>query len=243
MRFFARVRLIIGVLFIVGLVGVLFIYLNYAMSVVSSRTASIQADTNAVSVEYGGVIKKQYVEVGTMVKKADPLFELTSTEFSEAIRTDRISTESILFSVTETGDILLRASNSGVLRQVNFAEGAFVPANSPIATIALDGSAYVTAKYSLQAPDYARISRENLVNVTLPDNTNLDARVFDITLEQNGDKVFTIVKARFDDNADISPIFSVGTPVTTSWQLKNESWYTSILESFKRLVSPTSGVR
>lgn len=241
MRFFARIRMLIGIIFIIVLVGGLFIYLNYAMSVVSSRSASLQADMNAVSVEYGGVIKKQYVEVGTAVKKADPLFELTSTELSEALRTDRISTESLLFSITETGDILLRASNSGVLRQVNFAEGAFVPANSPIATIALDDSAYVTAKYSLQAPDYARINRQNTVSVTLPDNTHLNAKVFDITLEQNGDKVFTIVKARFDENADISPIFSVGTPVSTSWQLENNSWYTTLLDWFKQLVSPTSG--
>lgn len=240
MRFFARLRLLIGIVFVITLVGALFLYLNYAMSVVSSRSASLQADMNAVSVEYGGVIKKQYVEVGSTVKKNDPLFELTSSELSEALRTDRISTESLLFSVTETGDILLRASNSGVLRQVNFAEGAFVPANSPIATIAIDGSSYVTAKYSLQAPDYARINRDNDVSVTLPDNTRLDAEVFDISLEQNGDKVFTIVKARFKDDTKISPIFSVGTPVTSSWQLENNSWYTTILDSIKRLIRPTS---
>lgn len=240
MRFFARLRLLIGILIIIGLTGGLFIYLNYSMSVVSSRSASLQSDMNAVSVEYGGVIKKRYVEVGTKVAKDDPLFELTSPDLSEALRTSRISTESLLFSVTPDGDILLRASNSGVLREVNFAEGAFVPANSPIATIALDGSAYVTAKYSLQAPDYARINRGNAVSVTLPDNTRLDAKVFDITLEQSGDKVLTIVKARFNENANISPTFSVGTPVSTSWQLENNSWYTTMLNSFKRLVEPTT---
>ncbi|MES2876300.1 MAG: HlyD family efflux transporter periplasmic adaptor subunit [Patescibacteria group bacterium] len=240
MRFFARLRLLIGIILVVVLVGGLFIYLNYAMSVVSSRSASLQADMNAVSVEYGGVIKKQYVEVGTAVQKDDPLFELTSSELSEALRTDRISTESLLFDVTGTGDILLRASNSGILGQVNFAEGAFVPARSPIATIAIDDSTYVTAKYSLQAPDYARINRNNTVDVTLPDNTRLNAKVFDIALEQNGDKVFTIVKARFDKTVDISPIFSAGTPVSTSWQLENNSWYTTILDWFKRLIMPTT---
>ncbi len=240
MRFFARLRLLIGIFIIIGLVGGLFIYLNYSMSVVSSRSASLQSDMNAVSVEYGGVITKQYVEVGSKVKKDDPLFELTSTDLSEAIRTSRISTTSLLFSVTDDGDILLRASNSGVLRQVNFTEGTFVAANTPIATIALDGSTYVTAKYSLQAPDYARINRANKVDVTLPDNTRLNATVFDITLEQSGDKVLTIVKARFDKNAAISPKFSVGTPLSTSWQLENNSWYTTILESFKRLIRPTT---
>ncbi|MBC7512150.1 HlyD family efflux transporter periplasmic adaptor subunit [Candidatus Saccharibacteria bacterium] len=240
MKFFARLRLLIGILVIIGLVGGLFIYLNYAMSVVSSRSASLESDMNAVSVEYGGIIKKQYVEVGTNVKKNDPLFELTSTELSEALRTSRISTSSLLFSVTPSGDILLRASNSGILRQVNFAEGAFVPANSPIATIALDGSEYVRAKYSLQAPDYARINRGNMVSVTLPDNTRLNAKVFDIALEQDGDKVLTIVKARFNDDASISPTFSVGTPVSTSWQLENNSWYTTMLNAFKRLIEPTT---
>jgi len=243
MKFFARIRLLIGIIFIIVLVGALFIYLNYSMSVVSSRSASLQSDMNAISVEYGGVIKKRYVEVGSKVKKDDPLFELTSTELSEALRTDRISQESLLFSLTPDGDILLRASNAGVLRQVNFAEGAFVPANGAIATLALDGSAYVTAKYSLQAPDYARINRNNPVKVTLPDNTRLDAKVFDITLEQDGDKVLTIVKARFDKDADISPTFSVGTPVSTSWQLENNSWYTTMLDLFKRMIEPASETR
>lgn len=240
MKFFSRLRLLIGILFVIALVGGLFIYLNYAMSVVSSRSASLQADANAVRVEYGGLITKQYVEVGAAVKKDDPLFEMTSSEFTEALRNDRVSRASLLFGVTENGDILLRASNSGILRQVNFAQGAFVPANSEIATIALDGSDYVTAKYALQAPDYARINRNNSVSVTLPDNTRLDARVFDISLEQDGDKVYTIVKARFNKNVDIPPTFSVGTPVSTRWQLENNSWYSAMVNAFKRLIEPTT---
>ena len=44
------------------------------------------------------------------------------------------------------------------------------------------------AKYSLNAPDHARINRKHPLKVTLPDNTTL-MQSFDIVLERNGDKV------------------------------------------------------
>lgn len=239
MGFFSRFRFLIGILLVGGIVTGLFLYLNYSMSNVASQSATLESDSYAVSVEYGGTVEKQYVTAGKAVKKGDPLFELRSASLAEAQRTGQATT-TLPFTTTDTGNILVTANNNGIVRQVNFLPGAFVAANMSIAVIDIDNTQYVTAKYLLRAPDYARINRSNPVEVTLPDNTKLNATVFDISLQKDGEKVYTIVKARFNKDAWISPTFTSGTPVSATWQLENSNWYNAIVDVLKSLIEPTS---
>jgi hypothetical protein len=233
----------IGVLAVIGLVVALFLYLNYSMSNIMSQSAVLDSDTYAVSVEYGGVIEKQHVQIGDTVKKGDPLFELKSSSLADALRVKQIDATALLFSLTPDGNILITANNDGLVREVNFLTGAFAPSNSQIALIYIAYTQYVTTRYLLRAPDYARINRANPVSVTLPDNKKLDAKIFDISLQKDGEKVYTIVKARFDDNAVIPDTFSSGTPVSANWQLERSDWYQALIELGKRLIQPTSEAR
>ncbi|MDB5165464.1 MAG: Biotin/lipoyl attachment protein [Candidatus Saccharibacteria bacterium] len=243
MGIFSRVRLLIGIIFIIGMVAALFFYLNYSMSNIVSQSAVLESDTYAVSTEYGGVIEKQYVEIGSKIKKGDPLFELKSSSLADALRSKQVDATALLFSLTPTGNILITANNNGTVREINFLTGAFVPSNGQIALIDIADSQYVTTRYLLRAPDYARINRSNPVSVTLPDNTRLEAKVFDITLQKDGEKVYTIVKARFDDNAKIPATFSSGTPVSASWQLEKSDWYQAVIDVLKGLIEPTTQSR
>jgi pyruvate/2-oxoglutarate dehydrogenase complex dihydrolipoamide acyltransferase (E2) component len=213
------------------------------MSNISSQSAILESDTYAVSSEYGGVVEKLYVTIGGKVKKGDPLVELKSSSLAEALRSKQVEASSLLFSLTPTGNILLSANNAGTVRQIDFLTGAFVQSNVPIAVIDIAESQYVTTKYLLRAPDYARINRSNSVHVTLPDNSQLEATVFDIKLERDGEKVYTTVKARFDDTVSIPATFSSGTPVSTTWQLNNNRWYETITDFFKGLIEPATQAR
>lgn len=236
-----RLRFIIGMLVVFVLVAGGFLYLNYSMSNITSRSATLDADSYAVSVEYGGIIQKQYVDVGSEVKKNDPLFEINSSSLKEALDSKRVTKSGLLFSLTDNGNILLRSNNSGVIRQVNYPEGAYIPSNSQIAQLAVKDSDFVTAKFLLRAPDYSRIDKKKPLHVTLPDNTQLEAKIFDISLQQEGNNVYTIVKARFDRTAKINPNFSPGTPLSATWQLQSNSWYTNTLDLLKKLIKPTTG--
>jgi hypothetical protein len=242
MSFLGRIRYLFGISFIVLAVVGLFVYLNYSMSNVTSRSATLESDAYTVSVEYGGMIEHQYVAVGDTVKKGQELFELRSASLADAIRLKQVDQSSLLYSLNPQGNIVLTASKAGVVRQVNFLEGSFVSANSPIAQIDVADSGYVTSRYLLRAPDYARINRDNPIIVTLPDNSRLSAKVFDISLQRDGEAVYTVVKARFDKGAKIPPTFTSGTPVTTTWQLNSNEWYNSILNFLKSLFEPTTQV-
>lgn len=237
-----RIKLAGGILVVLLLVSGLFLYLNYSMSNISSRSATIESDGYAVSIEYGGTISEQFIEVGDRVKTGDPLFEIQSSTLSDALDSDSATVRNLPFSVTDDGNAVVRASNDGIIREVNFLNGAFVPANTQMAAVDIDNAKYVTARFLLNAPDYARIVREEPVTVTLPDNTHLEAEIFDITLEKNGENVYTIVKARFDQSANIPTTFASGTPVQTRWQLEQNVWYRSSLEFLQRLFEPTTGM-
>lgn len=223
------------VLFVFGL----FVYLNYSMSNITSKSAQLDSDQYVVSVDYGGTVAKQYIRVGDTVKTGDPLFEIKSPTLQSEITAKRKSADDLLYKLTPDGNILLQAANSGVVRNVQFTGGSYVPDNAQLATLTIANTDYVTAKYSLNAPDYARINRSHPLKVTLPDNTTLDAKVFDIVLERSGDKVITVVKARFDKNADIPATFSNGTPVQASWELEYNTLYKSIAEWAKSTLQPS----
>lgn len=243
MRILSRLRLFIGIVAVIGVAIGLFLYLNYSMSNITSQSATLESDTYAVSVEYGGVVEKQYVEIGDTVKKGDPLFELKSSSLADALQAKQVDATALLFSLTDAGNILITANNDGRVRQVNFLMGAFAPSNSQIALIDIADTQFVTTRYLLRAPDYARINRDHPVSVTLPDNKKLNAEVFDISLQKDGEKVYTIVKARFADTAVIPETFSSGTPVSATWQLEKSNWYKALIELGKRLIQPTSETR
>jgi len=240
MTFFSRFRLLIGVSAVVVFVFGLFVYLNYSMSNITSKSAQLDSDQYVASVDYGGTVAKQYIQVGDTVKTGDSLFEIKSPSLQSEIDAKRKTTDDLLYKLTPEGNILLQAASSGIVRNVQFTQGSYVPDNAQLATLTIDGTDYVTAKYSLNAPDYARINRDHPLKVTLPDNTTLDAKIFDINLERSGDKVLTVVKARFDKNADIPATFSNGTPVSTTWELEYSTLYKSIAEWAKSVLQPSA---
>lgn len=236
-----RARLYTGIIVVFLIVGGLFIYLNYTMSRVVSQSAQLESNKYGVSIDYSGIIEKQYVEVGQKVKKGDELFEIKSASLAEALNTDRIQKSALLFELSKNGNIVVKASADGIVRTINFREGSYIPANSEAATIDIANSLYVMAKYRLRAADYARINRDNPVEVTLPDNTKMDGKVFDVSLVRNGEQVETIVKARLNQHDINTLAFSSGTPVESTWRLNNSKWYDVITNGLKQLFIPYEG--
>lgn len=240
MGFFARVRFLIGLLVVVAIVGGLFVLLNYRMSNVSSRKATLETDAYALSSGYDGVLKRIYVSPGDKVNEGDRLFEISSPGLTQAIESEKAKKSSPLYEITSDGNMVLLATAQGTVQQVNYTNGAYIEANKTIATIATNNARYVIAYYLLSAPDYARINRDNRVHVTLPDNSRYDAKVFDISLEQDGEQVFTVVRARLPEDAKILPTFASGTPVTSTWQLDNSAWQNWLINVIRSLIEPTT---
>ena len=239
MKFTSRLKFIIGILFVIAIVGALAVYLNGIMSVSQSSKAELAADSTSIGTDYPGLVVKQNVEEGDKVTKGQVLFEIQSAQLNDALTTRNVSVSSLPFSVDPvTNYIQLKASDNGVVEKIDYHAGSYAPAGGIVATVNTVGSLYVIAHFHLSPPDYARIVKTSKIDLRLPDNSTQQATIFSIALESNGNSTDTVVKARIK-NADISDFrFSVGTPVQATLQLSQDNWFQGLFTVIEQLFKP-----
>jgi multidrug resistance efflux pump len=232
-------KFIIGILLVMVVSAGLFLYLEHSMARIHSVEATINSDSYTVGIDYSSIVEKQYIEESAYVKAGDPLFELRSSSLADAIRNNQVSQGSLLYSVTDQGSILITASAEGRVQSISERVGAFVPANKELAKINLKDGLYINATYKLSSPDYARISIGGKIVVTLPDNTKVDARIYDISLETRDKEVYTTVKARVDQSKINQIVFTAGTPVESVLYLNNDTLLTRIVRYATQVFQPS----
>ncbi len=239
MTFGSRLRLIIGIIFVVAIVAALAFYLTGIMSVAKSTKAELDAASISIGTDYAGLVVKQNVEEGDKVTKGQVLFEIQSAPLNAVLTNGTVLASTLPFNVDpKTNYIQLVASDDGVVDKINYRAGSYVPGGSIVASVYTVKSLYVTANFRLSPPDYARIDKSSQIDLLMPDNTTKQATIFSISLVRNGDGVDTVVKARLK-NADISDFrFSVGTPVDATMQLGKTSWYQGLITYVMQLFKP-----
>jgi len=242
MKASGKLRLMIGILVVVLLVGGLTLYLNYAMSLSHSVKATLDAQARSVGTDYSGLVVKQNVEQGQEVSKDDVLFEIDSQELKQRLSNGSLSSAGLALDPA-TQNLQLRATNSGVVDDIFFREGAYVAGGAVVATVYVIDSLFVKAHFQLSPPDYARIEKDKKIELLFPDNTRKEAEITTINLESSEDKenVDTVITAKILDT-DMSDFrFSVGTPVDATLHLKQDAWYQNIINFFRDLFTPKEG--
>lgn len=231
-----RLKLFVGLIGVGVLLFALTLLLNYSMTYIESRSAQLMTDTYTVGSEYSGIITKQYVTSGQHVKAGQSLFLLKSNLLNSDLSNAPINKNDGASNLDDQNQIVLKATNDGTVSDIAYLEGAFVPANKEVATIARDNSMYVTAKYYLSPPDYARLKNGDYTTVTLPNNQKILATIFDISVQNNDNSVETTVKARLSNSSQIT--FTSGTPVSVELTLGGKTLYGSVREGFIRMFKP-----
>lgn len=224
---------------VILIVGVLSLYLNGIMSVSQSSKAELAADASTIGTDYPGLVVKQNVEEGDKVKKGQVLFQIQSTQLNDDLTKGVVTASSLSFSIDPTTNyIQLKASDDGVVNKIFYHAGSYVPGGGIVASVYTVGSLYVISHFHLSPPDYARIDKSSKISLRLPDNSTQTATIFSIALVSNGDSVDTVVKARLK-NADISDFqFSVGTPVDSTLQLRQDNIFQGLFNSVQQLFKP-----
>ncbi len=236
----SRIRFIAGIMAVLLICMSLFVYLNYSMSRVDSIDAQLQSDTYTVGIDYSGIIEKQYVDEGAYIKTEDPLFELRSPTLSDAIRNNDVAKSSLLYSLTDDGLVTISAAAPGQVQTIGYRQGAFVPANSQIATINIENKLFVEATYKLSSPDYSRLNTNSKLTIVFPDNKRVEGSVYDFKLATVNKEVLTTVRARFNQNAINKTAFSVGTPLKTTLHFDSDTWFNTIKRQTQSLTKPSS---
>jgi len=241
MRFSGKFRFFVGIIVVFLIVGVLTLFLNVSMSTSSSSKAELDGQARSVGTDYSGLVVKQNVEEGQSVKEGDVLFEIDSQQLKQSLANGTAKAESLTVTLNpENNNVQLRANNSGVMDQINYREGSYVPANAVVATMYVVDSLFVRAHFQLSPNDYARIKKNIPLEVLFPDNTKKDAIITTVNLESSEDKksVDTVITAKLDD-VDMSDFrFAVGTPVEATLHLEQNAWYQNIFTFIQRLFTP-----
>ena len=237
MTWFNRFRLFFGIIFVVALVGALLVYLDYSLAHVTSSSAQIMSNSYTVGTDYSGIVTKQYVQEGQHVLTGQPLFEIQSSVLAADLANGTVNKDAVSYTINGNNDIVLKATENGTVSSIMYLQGAFVPASKEVATITVDGSLYVQAKYLLAPPDYARLKNGNILTVTLPNDQKVQATVFDISVQSNNNNVETIVKAHISGLTSSSS-FTAGTPVSAQLKLDGKTLYDSLSEEVNKIIKP-----
>ena len=115
--------------------------------------------------------------------------------------------------------------------EINYSQGAFVPANSTIATVQESGTMYVEADFLLTAKDYSRVPAQATLDITLPNNQQITATVGQIQVRTENGEARTLVKAYSDELANGTGLFAVGTPVQATLHLTNDGIVTDMTKT------------
>lgn len=241
MSFVERLRFLSGIMVVFLVVGALVVYLNYSMSTADSIKAELAADTSTIGTDYAGLVVKQNVNLGDRVTKDQPLFEIDSPLLKRALADKEVTVASLPFAIDpDTTNIIVKASSAGVINTINYPLGSYAPMAGIVATVNTASSLYTVSHFRLSPPDYARINRKGVVAVIFPDNSRMDASIFDVSFARNGDAVDTVVRARFKDADMNDSRFSVGTPVQVRLSLGQDTFYRRLVTFLELLFEPTA---
>lgn len=232
-----RIGLVFGLLFVVALAAGLTMYVNANNGKIAGQSASLMAEDYPVGTDYSGTITKQYVKVGDMVKPGQPLFEIESPILARDLAQGLVTKSSLSHELKNKDTLVITATNSGQVDSIAFTSGAFVPANSTIATVQQAGTMYVSADFVLSAKDYARIPKNATLNVRLPDNSTIPAKVSQLKVTTENGETRTTVQAYSADLAQRAGVFAVGTPVSATLYLDNSGVVTDVTHKVTDLLA------
>lgn len=209
---------VLAVLFI-GLV----MYLDYSRSRVTAQHARIETRPYVVGTDYTGVITKQFITQGDKVTAGQPLFYIKSGVLVEQMRESKLTPDDLLYPLTEENEIILQAARPGVVSEIHYTEGSFVPANKEVATIIDTTAMRVKATYHLTAPDYARVSQSTRMQVELPDGQTALAQIVSIRIVEQNELIVAELEAEVHSLESDQLKTASGTPVASTLYFEQTS--------------------
>ena len=215
-----RIGLFLGLLFVLALAAGLTMYVNHNNGQVAGQSASLAAQDYPVGTDYSGTITEQYVQVGDQVKAGQPLFELQSPTLARDLAQGLVTKDSLTHELKGTDTLVITATNAGQVDSVAYTSGAFVPANSTIATVQQAGTMYVDRRLPALGQGLRPDSGQGHLSVVLPNNQKITATVGQIQVRTENGEARTTVRAYSPALANGTGLFAVGTPVQATLSLE-----------------------
>lgn len=224
-----------GIVLLTLLTAVLVTYLNWAYAKSHSNRAQITISTYQVGTNYAGLVTRQYVTEGDIVRQGQPLFKLKSDELTKQIKGGQVTAQSLIYPLGDDGQLTILAGKAGKVGRIDATQGSFVGADKPIATISDTSTLGVTADFTLNKSELANLTATTPLIVTLGAHQKVGARITSIVQSAQDGRQITTVQAKVDPDM-IDSIASIGTQVDATLVLDQATLYNRLLGYTQRLL-------
>lgn len=219
----ARLRLFLGLVVVIVAAGALTLHLNAAKGVVHSTSAQVTAQSYEVGTSWAGMVVNQRVKVGDAVSDGDPLFVIRSAELTRDVAAGLLDTSKASTVVDPDGNLVVTATDDGVVTKVDETQGTFVVAGSPLATVDKADSLTVRADLTLSPEQLSRLEKGARVELTLPDGTTLHGTGGNVSVRTAGQDAEVRLTVTSDQlvRGAADGLVVPGTPVSAAVHLRN----------------------
>jgi multidrug resistance efflux pump len=230
-----RLRLLLGVVVIVLIVGIATVVLSQRKGETSSTTASIEAIAFPIGTDYAGTIIDQPVSTGDLVAAGDPIATIDSNSLRENQAKGIVATSNSVFDIHPDGTVTVLSTVSGVVQSIAIQQGGYAGSGTTIATVQATDGMYVTAEFTLDPKDFARVDTGALVSLKLPNADRVDGEVAQIDVTTVDGNARTIVKVTSPslDYGGHGGLVAPGTPVEATLTLRNDDPLATVVDALR----------
>ena len=233
-----RVKLMTGLLLVLVIVTAGTLVFTQRQQRALSATAMIVAESYPVGTDYGGIVTRQYVDVGDEVAEGDPLFDVYSLQLRRDIASGYVVDPAITVGTDQAGTSTVVATVDGTIASVAVPQGGFAQAGGVIANVDRADSLSVDAEFVLSARDYGRLAEGAEAELLLPSQESLIGTVSRIEVDTVDGQALSTVRIASHELAEASAtgLFQPGTPVSVTIMLRDDGPLAGVNDAVRDLL-------
>jgi hypothetical protein len=223
--------LLIGLIIMALIISGLLIYRDHHDNWVTASDATLNGTTYAIGIDYSGVMTDQEVQKGQFVQAGQLLGLIKSGTLIDRLHVANLSPNDLPYTLNKRQEVELHAANAGVVQDVNYIAGSFVPANQQIYVITDASQYYATAKFNRLTRQQVRtLTADKIVQLAYNDGTLIPSRIRSINIKQTDYDSYNVelesVPVTQPDPAKVK----VGEPLNAVLILQEQDTYTRVAD-------------
>jgi multidrug resistance efflux pump len=233
-----RLKLTAGLLLVLVLVASGTLLFTQRQQRALSATAMIVAESYPVGTDYGGIVTRQYVDVGDEVDEGDPLFDVHSLQLRRDIASGYVVDPAVMAGLDQDGTSTVVATVDGTIASIVVPQGGFAQAGGVIAAVDRAESLSVEAEFVLSARDYGRLAEGAEAELLLPSQESLTGTVSRIEVDTVDGQALSTVRIESDalTTASATGLFQPGTPVSVTILLRDDGPLAGVNDAVRDLL-------
>lgn len=234
-----RFKMFFGLILVVAIVAALTIVFSQRKGETMSMTAAVESIEYPVGTDYPGSVISQSVKVGDEVAVGDPIATIQSNTLLEQLANGATIASTGTYDVFDDGTLTIKSTINGIVDEMLVQQGGYAAAGSTIARLSATDTLHVTAEYSLDPKDFARVEEGALVTLELPNSDRISGTVESFEVETIDGQARAVVRVVSDELSfgGHGGLIAPGTPVTAEMKLRNDDVLARMVGSVRDFAS------